>query len=179
MDNLYMSIDEIRNQIRFNCGRLWNNYLTTNCYAYALGIDIPEDKIINSAYQPGTIGSIIFNIKENEFEKMSLEERIYADLEALNISYDECDQSEISCYGFNKDFITNQWIIALFLSNEEDWDFHFMRKSLDNKWWHKRGYNFEKPSNFDDNFETIYNPEKCKLNDYKYVKCLKLNCKLK
>lgn len=179
MDNLFMPIDEIRNQIRFNCGYLWNNNHTTNCYAYALGIDIPEEEIIIKAYQPGTIGSIIFNIKPNELENMSLEEKVYADLEALNISYNECDQSDISCYDFDKDFITNQWIIALFSGNKDDWDFHFMRKSLNNVWWHKRGYSFSKPSNFDDNFETIYNPKECKLYDYNYVKCLKLNCKLK
>ena len=75
------------------------------------------------------------------------------------------------------DFIIYQWVIAIYLGKDED--FHFMRKSWDNEWWHKRGYNLENPINYDDNFEKIYNPEKCELDGYKYVKCLKLNRKVK
>ena len=54
-----------------------------------------------------------------------------------------------------------------------------MRKSWDNIRWHKHGYNLENSVNYDDNFEIIYNPEKCKLDGYKYVKCLKLYCQVK
>lgn len=177
MNNLNMSIEDINNQMHFNCRGFWNNLLSTNCYAYALGIDIPEDKIIYRAYQPGTIGSNVFNIQLAILNKMSLEEKIYIDLKALNISFSECSQTEISCDNFENDFIVYQWIIALFLS--DDGDYHFMKKSWDNIWWHKRGYNLENPINYDDNFETIYNPVKCELDGYKYVKCLKLNCKVK
>ena len=176
MSNLRMPIDDIKDQIRFNCGRNWNNYSTTNCYAYALGLDIPEERIITKAYQPGTIGSTIYNIDLNN---KSLEEKIYADLRALQITYSDCSQSEISCYDFDNDSIIVQWIIALFINRKDETDFHFMRKAWDNNWWHKRGYNLERPLNYDDMFKTIYNPEECELYDYKYIKCLKLNCKVK
>ena len=172
MTKLRMSINDINKRIRYNCNSLWNNYLTTNCYAYAIGIDIPENVITNKAYQPGIIGSIIFNIKLNEFNKMSLEEKIYIDLKALNISYNECYENEISCEKFYNNTIIYQWVIALFLN--KNGDYHFMRKSWNNIWWHKRGFNLEKPINYDDNFDTIYNPKTCELNGYKYVKCLKL-----
>ncbi len=176
MRHLYMPIDDINKQMKFNCCGYWDNYLSTHCYAYALGIHIPEDRITINAYQPGTIGSIIFNIKLEKIHKMSLEEKIYLDLTALNISYSECSQSEISCIKFDNDYITYQWIIALFTGID---DFHFMRKNWDNIWWHKLGYSLQKPINYDDNFETILNPLECTIDDYKYLKCLKLTYKEK
>ena len=99
----------------------------------------------------------------------------------MNIAYSECSQSDISTYYFDRDFIIYQWIIAIFISDAGD--FHFMRKSWDNDWWHKRGYNLENPINYDDNFKTIYDPEKCNIDNsfanVKYVKCLKLKYKIK
>lgn len=177
MNQLKMSIDNINNLMKFNCRGSWNNLINTNCYAYALGIDIPEDKIFNNAYQPGTIGSIIFNIQSNDLSKMSLEEKLYIDFKALNISYGDCSEFETSFDKFESDCIIYQWIIALFLN--KDGNYHFMRKSWDNIWWHKRGHNLEYPINYDDNFEIIYNPKECKIIDYEYIKCIKLNCKIK
>ena len=159
--------------MRLNCNGIWNNTFSTNCYAYALGLDIPEKEIIFKAYIPGTIGSIKYRIPSKKLNNLTLEVRISLDLKALNISYDECTQSEISFYDFNTDYY--QWVIALFISS--DGDFHFMRKAWDNIWWHKKGYNFENPINYDEQFETIYNPEECKI-DYQYVKCLKLSSKI-
>jgi len=181
MSNLKMPLDYIKKQLRFNPRSFWNNLLATNCYAYALGIDIPEEQIANKAYIPGIMGSIVFNIQSSKLNKMSLEEKLYLDLRALDISHSECSQSDISTNYFDGDFIIYQWIIAIFIDDKED--FHFMRKSWDNDWWHKRGFNLEKPINYDDDFRTIYNPEKCNIdNSYKnakYVKCLKLKYKRK
>ena len=127
------------------------------------------------------MGSIVFNIQSSKLNKMSLDEKLYLDLRALDISHSECSQSDISTNYFDGDFIIYQWIIAIFIDDNED--FHFMRKSWDNDWWHKRGFNLEKPINYDDDFRTIYNPEKCNIdNSYKnakYVKCLKLKYKRK
>ena len=176
MSCLKMSLDDAKKQLRFNPRNFWNNILSTNCYAYALGIDIPEKQIANRAYIPGTIGSITFGIHSDRLIKMSLEERLYLDLNALDIKYSECNQSEISTDYFEGDFIIYQWVIAIYLGKGED--FHFMRKSWDNEWWHKRGYSLEKPINYDNNFEKILDPEKCNIdNSYTYVKCLKLSFK--
>ena len=178
MSNLKMSLGDIKKQMKFNCRGFWNHLLSTNCYAFALGLDIPEDNILMAAYNPGTIGSITFNIKSSELNKMSLEERIYLDLRALDISYSECSPLEKSINYFDEDYIIEQWIIAIFKGERKD--FHFMRKSWDNDWWHKRGYNLEYPINYDAKYDIIYNPLECSIDkSYKYVKCLKLSCKTK
>ena len=72
MEHLNMSIEEINMRMKFNCCSFWHNLSTTNCYAYALGIDISENDIIKRAFQPGVIGSIIFDIRPNLLLRMSL-----------------------------------------------------------------------------------------------------------
>lgn len=35
----------------------WDNVNTTNCYAYALGLDVPQIEIKKYAYEPGIISN--------------------------------------------------------------------------------------------------------------------------
>ena len=172
MNSLKMSIDEINQQMKFSSNKLWNNVFGTNCYGYVLGIDISENDIIKGAFQPGTIGSVVYNISDDDLDKMSLEERMYLDFDALNISYSECSESEVSSFYVENGFIVFQWIVALFIW--EGFDFHFMKKAWNNVWWHKRTYDGTYPTNQDDIYNKIYSPQKCFLKNYKYVKCLKL-----
>ena len=172
MEHLNMSIEEINMRMKFNCRSFWYNLSTTNCYAYALGIDISENDIIKRAFQPGVIGSIIFDIRPNLLLRMSLEDRIKTDLEALNISFNECSSFDFPFILLEKDYKVYQWIVALFLGKSGH--FHFMRKSFDGDWWHKCGYHRERPINCDINSKIINDPHDCNIGSYKYIKCLKL-----
>ena len=54
---LKMSLNEIRGKIQMYPEN-WINMHTTNCYAYALGLDIRQSDICDYAYQPGTISDV-------------------------------------------------------------------------------------------------------------------------
>lgn len=53
------NIEEIRSKIKLN-SNFWKYILSTNCYAYALGIDIREKDIKRAAYQPLRFWEIIY-----------------------------------------------------------------------------------------------------------------------
>ena len=40
----------------------WENKSTSNCYAFALGLDIPEKKICEAAYVPGVMSGSLINL---------------------------------------------------------------------------------------------------------------------
>ena len=113
----------------------------TNCYAYALGLDIIEQKICYKAYQVGTIGKKYYEISDKVFDLLSIEKRLYLDLESIGIIYHEIDPTE--------KINPNSWNISLF-SSDVYYDFHFLRKTPENSWTHKIGW-FELPKNKDDN----------------------------
>ena len=48
------SIYNLKGKININ-KKHWYHFIKTNCYAYALGLDINEDRIMKKAYQPGVI----------------------------------------------------------------------------------------------------------------------------
>ncbi len=110
----------------------------TNCYAFALGLDIPEKNIIPYAYQPGTISNADFKLYENaNFKLDDIIRNVYSDLDYLHISYRKID--------FKDDLLDDEWKIALFTSfayRDSFSEFHFLRQLQGNSLWYgKEGYN--------------------------------------
>lgn len=155
----------------------WEYDFDTNCYAFALGLDVPEGEITKKAYQLGVIGAVVMEIPIVELKKMTFEERLFLDLDALGIIHEEVSFDECSGFKYVYDkrgrttFIDTYWLISLFSSGD---DFHFLRKSYNGKWWHKQGY-FGCPTDLDSNKSVITNPEMCNIRGYEYVKTYKLS----
>ena len=167
---LKMSIEDIRNNIDVD-KESWRHMRTTNCYAYALGLDVPEYQICKYAYDPGTIGNSSKQLI-TPFSYHLLVDNVLTDLEALQIDY----QFIHPCDDINSD----EWKIALFIpqiySLTELDDFHFARLHKDGYWYHKNG-NKGLISNLDYYDQPITNPTLCDLNGYMYTDCLKLKLK--
>lgn len=174
MSTLKLSTYEIKQLISLK-EDYWENNFDTNCYAFALGLDIPETDIIYNAYQPGIIGSIIYDIPAKRLINMSYEERIILDMKALKIQFNEALPNEETKYSYIKNSIEKTWIIALF---SNDRDFHFARKNYDGKWYHKIGY-FGIPTAYDSNHKIINNVASCSIRDYQYIKSYRLQYKIK
>lgn len=159
----------------------WYNIFTTNCYAYALGLDVAESSIAECAYQPGVMGSVIFNYPLINLKNMSTEEKVFLDMEALKIRIKEANPSDNGDYRlFHKkdnetvSSISFSWIISLYENENDLNDFHFARKTDNGIWYHKEGYN-NKPTSYDYDKNRIIDPRNCNLGDYKYKKSFKLS----
>lgn len=84
----------------------WINRYATNCYAYALGLDIPQYKIKKYAYTPGIISnSDIYLPSYDEFIYEDLIKNIYLDLKTLGIDFKEIDPTD--------KIEKNEWKIAI------------------------------------------------------------------
>lgn len=168
---LKKSLQELRNSIDLE-KKSWINLNDTNCYAYALGLDIPEQEINNHAYFPGIIGNSKIYLPNQEL--FTYEEFIYnlfEDFKALNIEYKEIDPLD----KINID----EWKIALFItyySKNYVEDFHFLRENKENIWYHKLGYTGT-ITNCDDDDNIITNPKQCFFEYRTYKKCLSLKLK--
>lgn len=170
---LKMALSEIRGQIQIYPEN-WINIYATNCYAYALGLDVVEINICESAYQPGTISESINSIANEEyFNYSTLVENLENDLKTLGISYEEVDSKYNICEG--------EWKIALFVekskyNSEKLMDFHFLRQNANGIWFHKNGFHGT-PIKKDYLGRIITDPETCDLRNYEYKKCyaLRLN----
>lgn len=148
----------------------WENPNTTNCYAYALGFDIPEYVIADGAYNLGTIGLIKIGIDPKFRLYYDKETRLVKDLDALKFKYNEVSPDDEI-----KDNHKYSYFKICLMKNKND--YHFLRQSkTDNTWWHKQGWS-SKPSNKDDNGDLITDPKKAKIRDYEYVKTYKLKFK--
>lgn len=174
MGKLKISINSLKKMISLK-DEYWEYCFNTNCYAFALGLDVPEDYIFKNAYQLGVIGAVIYDIAVIKLKNMTYEQRLLLDLKALKIICKETNPKDKTDCKFNFKnnkliSIDQQWIIALFDNGE---DFHFMRKGYDGIWYHKRGF-FAPSINYDDNKQIITNPEECIIDNYKYVKTYKL-----
>lgn len=159
----------------------WLYLQSVNCYAYALGIDLPPDVFnisIWKSYQPGCFYEAMYHIKLEERED-NLLDRIKLDFKVLGITYKEVSSSSI--------ISPDEWKIA-YLSRDVGGllnDYHFLRQGSDGTWYHKSGHQFDyPPTNKDDNGNIIYNPEeaifinefKSSKNNkkYKFEKCYSL-----
>lgn len=170
MKNLRLSPKNIRKLIdlKTDC---WICPTSTNCYAFALGLDVPSSKISNHAYQLGCFSEDYLKKRKTDVYSLNREERLSYDLDSLGLSYIEV---EPDCKIDNIDTKYPSFLIAYF---EGKMDFHFLRKNnYDNIWYHKRGYlNFV--GNRDDDKQIITNPKEAFFTRYDYVKTLKISFK--
>ena len=169
-NNLKMSLDEIRSRIDVN--KLdWENMHTTNCYAYALGLDIPQSQICQYAYDPGTIGQSKSPLYI-PFSYNSLLDNIFVDLEALKIGHEFISP--------NDNLSPDEWKIAIFISQNYSLhdleDFHLIRYRNDGLWYHKNGM-IGAINNLDYYDQFITDPTTCDLHGYMYTDCLRLKLK--
>ena len=176
MEVLYtnkMSAEEIQKKI-IMYKKIWDTSYETNCYAFALGLDIPENQICYHAYQPGVISKYYyFPIEQQAIPYEVLINGIYKDLDFLRVSYRDINPED----QISKD----EWKISLFVPkkiNEKEYfidDFHFLKYYPDGYWYHKYGY-YGKVINYDENLKKIVNPKDCFFDGLTYNKtmCLKL-----
>ena len=138
MDELKMCFEDIRNKISLRSN--WNNITTTNSYAYALGLDVSENDITRHAYCLGEIGKNLYNLKSEDLDKLSYKQRLFMDLEALNIKYQKVNEKEYSPCSIDEDgYLT--WIIAFYVAyGDYSSDFYFLRKNNDGIWYRKPSY---------------------------------------
>lgn len=115
----------------------WENSFGTNCYAFALGLDVPENEICKNAYQPGVIAAEKFGLPIDEVLKLKLEDKFLLDLNALKIAYYETIEDQSANYRFLRNYVCYYWDVLLY-SNDED--FHFVRRNYYGKLYHKIGY---------------------------------------
>ena len=167
---LKMEIEYLRSCIDLE-KKEWINRYATNCYAYALGLDIPQSKINRYAYTPGIISkSNIYLPSCDEFIYEDLINNIYLDLKALGIDFREIEP--------NEEIEENEWKIAIFIARSygKIFDYHFLREHNDGTWYHKNGFNGD-ISNCDCNGDVITNPKDCYIPCRSYKKCLSLKLK--
>lgn len=163
---LKMSLNEIRGKIQMYPEN-WVNMYSTNCYAYALGLDIRQSDICDYAYQPGTISETtnIFELKYFPYDMLI--KGIESDLELLQIAYRNVEE--------NEKLALNEWKIALFVNgyHESLIDFHFLRQQENEIWLHKNGYDGTILKK-DRHGRNIIIPSEAKLSPYTYKKCYAL-----
>ena len=163
---LKMSLNEIRGQIQIH-PEIWTHIYTTNCYAYALGLDIRENRICDFAYQPGTISGTSNLANSYYFCYDDLINGIEGDFNALDINWREIEPQEVVSAG--------EWKIALMIEKYDDclYDYHFLRQKENGIWIHKNGFN-TLPSKKDYLGKIITNPITGYLYPYTYKKCYAL-----
>lgn len=167
--------DFIRDNINLK-KKYWLHIFSTNCYAYALGLDVNESIIGNYAYQPGYIGGYMYStMRYPQFTYDSLVRSIYEDLKKYKIDIRRVKPDD--------EVDIDEWKIALFTKFQSydfysNWysDYHFLRQKDDGLWYHKRGF-YRIPTNKDFKRKVIENPKKCNLGKYEYQECFSLKLK--
>ena len=166
---------ELKRQINLD-KKNWKHILSTNCYAYALGLDIPERKIKAFAYVPGAIGNASVNlVRQRIFTYDELTSNINDDLLYLGISFVECTPNEKTTKDELKIALFTSYY-AYMLLGDYYCDFHFLREREDGTWYHKKGY-IHRPNNLDSNKNIITDPRECYIKNYDYQLTYKLNIK--
>ncbi|MGM9877562.1 MAG: hypothetical protein ACI33S_02830 [Bacilli bacterium] len=133
---LNMPIKEIRELISLR-EEFWENDFETNCYAFALGLDIPENDICKNAFQPGIIAANVLNIPVSEIVKLKIEDRIILDFKVLKLGYKITETDERQNNRTLGNYWCKSWDVLLFLKESE---FHFTRVNSDGEMYHKIGY---------------------------------------
>ena len=145
-----MPITKIRKSMSYERGQLdWKNIYTTNCYAYALHLDIAQDDICNYAYNLGQIAKMNDNDENpsectsNLYNSKDFEFALLSDFEALGLEYLESNIKEF--YPNDLDTYPGRSFDILYFINTRDHffdDFHFARYGKDGKLYHKWGFVF-------------------------------------
>ena len=133
---LNMPVKKIKESISLR-EEYWENIFETNCYAFALGLDIPENNICKNSYQPGIIASKTFNISLNELARLKIEDKMILDLRALKIGFKLSEVNTKQEYISLGNYWCNLWDVLLFLNEN---DFHFARINYNGEMYHKIGY---------------------------------------
>lgn len=170
---LKMSLRKIRGSIQVYPEN-WINVIETNCYAYALGLDIKENDICKYAYRPGSISvnRKLFVYKDEKEEMLYLKylsydsfvDKLENDLDCLNLEYREVNPSE--------PIDSDEWKIA-FLTRKDGCrirDFHFLRQNSDGIWTQKKGY-YCGIDSVDCMGKTVKNPAYGYWQSFEYGKC--------
>ena len=149
------TIEKMRNSININ-NNIWINYETTNCYAYALNMDLsykelkPYEEFGVDIYNVGMIS----NLKTPK-TKEELVNAFKSDMRILKI--------EVTDVLFDEILEENEWKVALYQTVkgidyiDNELDFHFVKEIENGKWSHKKGKT-KKISYLDDNDELITEP---------------------
>lgn len=145
-----MDLDTLKKCINLSNDK-WENVLSTNCYAYALGLDIPQDEITRCAYELGAM--YYFYSKEKRKFRLH-EELLKLDLDILSLTYREVSLDEPLKDG--------EWKIAYFDSIYEC-GYHFFREIENGVWWHKYDWGYS-PTCLDDANNIITDPTKANIN---------------
>ena len=159
-----LSLNEIKGKIQLH-PEVWVHMHTTNCYAYALGLDISENKICLNAYQPGIMSKVVDSLSDFSYDLLL--RGIESDFDRLDIKHREVLPDE--------KISDDEWKIAL-LTEKIDGkltDFHFLRQFSDGKWFHKYGY-YGKICDRDCLDRVILNPVDSEWDSFRYDKCYAL-----
>ncbi len=160
-----IKVDDLKKSIDVS-KREWKNIFSTNCYAYALGIDVPNDDI----YFPGIIGGDKSLILNNGFSYSKLIQNLILDFNALDLDYRESSST---------DTVSDiEWKIALLINESHGIcdEFHFLRQYEDGIWYHKPGWIFP-VTNLDDAGKIITDPSKSHFDYSSYRGCYVLKKK--
>ena len=119
----------------------WNSKYNTNCYAFALGLDVPQDNICHHAYYPGNIAHNVLATTTNDYgiTKEEIEEQLFFDFRALRMTYQAFQDEDKYQYLKVLDHPDFYWDILFFL-NPSIPDYHFARVTNDGKLYHKQGW---------------------------------------
>lgn len=140
----------------------WENIKGTNCYSYALCNDLSAYELKKLDESFDYFVGIFSDSAEYIDDYKDLEEAFYKDMNVLNI--------DIIKANANCKLTDNEWLIAMYMTEKYydeklekiDFDFHFLRKSKDGIWRHKMG-NLGRICEIDDDYETIYDPNKANM----------------
>ncbi len=143
-----------------------------NCYAYAIGSDLPPQCLNIRGYFPGCFFESV-NQEKLKFNKDNLIERLEMDFETLEFEYRVVSPDE--------EIGEDEWKIAFFKDlGLSKGNFHFLRQGKDGLWYQKIGLRRDSlPTNKDSNGNFITNPCEVYFNtpptvQYEYNRCYSL-----
>lgn len=170
MGYLNINVEKIKELIELKTYN-WDYPTSTNCYAYALGLDVPFNKISDHAYKLGCFSEDKLNSENKNVYSLDEEKRLDLDLDCLGLNHVEVDSS----YKIDINDINYTYFLVAFFKGYKD--FHFLRKSNTNDvWYHKKGY-LDFPRYRDDDGKIIYDPKEAFFIHYNYVKTLRIGIK--
>ena len=172
---LKMSVEELRSKIDLT-KKKWKNIRDTNCYAYALGLDVKAQEIMEEAYMPGFMAGYEY-YPPYDYTLSNLTTGLYKDMDFLGIDIKEVDPKE--------QLSEEEWKIALSVlfhpSREKNphedriLSFHFFRE-INGVWVHKPGFK-KRITNKDRKRKIITDIENCNIGYHKLQACYSLKLK--
>ena len=149
----------------------WEHNIGTNCYAYALGIDVAKDFLDTNedrlVYNPGCFCD---RDLKSPFTREQLLINLLGDLDRLGLYSYRVNTNYKLC--------KNEWKLVIYgavTDNPYEYkDFHLLRQTIpDGVYSHKQGF-YSEPTCLDSDKKIITDPSKCRIEDidegelYKY-----------